>query len=471
MGMDYVPVYEDETQGDSTVEGRAAVKVPPERAQLLGIRSVLVGSGFTGGSVRTVGRVAVDERRREVVHAKYEGYVETLLVDFTGKQVTKGEKLLTLYSPELVAAQKEYLVARAARARLGDSSVAGVARGGAELADAARQRLRSFDVGPEEIAELEETGTSRRTVTLRSPVSGVVVEKTAVEGMKVSPADRLYEIVDLSQVWILAEVYERDLGAVRVGLPARVTLATPPGGEWRGIVSFVSPTVKPDTRTVEARIDVDNAAGVLKPDMFVDVSLEGAPSAALTVPESAVIPTGERTLVFVDKGDGHYEPREVALGTRVAGAYECDAASPPASGWSSPRTSCSTRIQPPCGDRALHRRALTWSAPSSVSAQSTSSSCSPSPRWRSSTASTRCATSRWTRSPTSRHAGHRLLPLGPQSRHHRRPGHLPDRGRTAWHASRQGRTRLLRLRLFVCLRHLPGRTDLYWRAQPRASST
>jgi membrane fusion protein, copper/silver efflux system len=322
MGMDYVPVYEDETQGASTVEGRAGIRVLPDRAQLLGIRSVTVGSGFTGGTVRTVGRVAMDERRREVVHAKYEGYVEKLLVDFTGKPVRKGQPLLAIYSPELVAAQREYLVARGAQTRLGDSSVPGVARGGAELAEASRQRLRSFDVGPDEIAALERTGTPRQTVTLRSPVSGVVVEKTAVEGMKVSPADRLYEIADLSHLWILAEVYEKDLGAVRVGLPARVTLATPPGGEWRGTVSFVSPTVKPDTRTVEARIDVDNVGGVLKPDMFVDVSLEGAASAALTVPESAVIPTGERTLVFVDKGEGQYEPREVALGARVPGGYE-----------------------------------------------------------------------------------------------------------------------------------------------------
>jgi RND family efflux transporter MFP subunit len=322
MGMDYVPVYADDAQSGSTVEGRAVVKVPPERAQLLGMRSVPVGSGFTGGTVRTVGRVAMDERRREVVHAKYEGYVEKLLVGFTGKPVRKGQPLLAIYSPELVAAQKEYLVARGAQTRLGDSSVPGVARGGAELAEASRQRLRSLDVGPEEIAALEKTGIPRRTVTLRSPVSGVVVEKTAVEGMKVSPADRLYEIADLSHVWVVAEVYEKDLGSVRVGLAARVTLATPPVGEWRGTVSFVSPTVKPDTRTVEARIDVDNGGGVLKPGMFVDVSLEGAPSAALTVPESAVIPTGERTLVFVDKGDGHYEPREVALGARVAGGYE-----------------------------------------------------------------------------------------------------------------------------------------------------
>jgi len=322
MGMDYVPVYEEQAQGAPTAEGRAAIKVPPDRAQLLGIRSVPVDSGFTGGTVHTVGRVAMDERRREVVHAKYEGYVEKLFVDFTGKPVRKGQPLLAIYSPELAAAQKEYLVARGAQTRLGDSSVPGVATGGAELAEASRQRLRSFDVGPEEIAALEKTGTPRPTVTLRSPVSGVVIDKTAVEGMKVSPADRLYEIADLSHVWILAEVYEKDLGSVRVGLPARVTLATQPGGEWRGTVTFVSPTVKPDTRTVEARIEVDNAFGALKPDMFVDVSLESAPSSALTVPESAVIPTGERTLVFVDKGDGHYEPREVALGARVPGGYE-----------------------------------------------------------------------------------------------------------------------------------------------------
>jgi RND family efflux transporter MFP subunit len=322
MGMDYVPVYEDEAQGGSTVPGRAEIKVPVERAQLLGIRSVPVGSGFTGGSVRTVGRVAVDERRREVVQTRYEGYVQKLYVDFTGKPVRAGQPLLAIYSPELVAAQKEYLVARGAQARLGGSSVPGVATGGAELADAARQRLHALGLGPAEIAALDRTGTAQRTVTLHSPVAGVVLQKMAVEGMKVSPADRLYEIADLSHVWILAEVYEKDLAAVRIGLPARVTLATQPGGEWRGTVSFVSPTVKPDTRTVEARIDVDNPSGVLKPDMFVDVSLEGAPSAVLTVPESAVIPTGERTLVFVDKGDGHYEPREVALGARVAGAYE-----------------------------------------------------------------------------------------------------------------------------------------------------
>jgi membrane fusion protein, copper/silver efflux system len=322
MGMEYVPVYADEAQGASTVRDRAEIKVPPERAQLLGIRSVPVDSGFTAGTVHTVGRVAIDERRRAFVQTRYEGYVEKLYVDFTGKPVRKGQPLLAIYSPELVAAQKEYLVALGAQGRLGDSSVPGVAKGGAELAEAGRQRLRALGLAPDDIAALDKTGAVRRTVTLHSPVSGVVVQKMAVEGMKVSPTDRLYEIADLSHVWILAEVYEKDLGAVRVGAPVRVSLSAPPGGDWRGVVSFVSPTVKPDTRTVEARIDVDNHGGALKPDMFVDVSLEGASATALIVPDTAVIPTGERTLVFVDKGDGQYEPREVALGARVARGYE-----------------------------------------------------------------------------------------------------------------------------------------------------
>lgn len=323
MGMDYVPVYDDEEPpSGSTVPGRATVSVPADRAQLLGIHSEPVTDGSVGGALRTVGRVAIDERRREVVHAKYEGYVERLDVDFTGQPVKRGQSLLGIYSPELVAAQKEYLVARRAQARLGDSAVPGVAEGGRELATASRERLRYFDISPAEVTALEETGEIRRTITLRSPASGVVVEKLAVDGMKVAPADRLYEIADLSRVWVLADVYEKDLGTVRVGSPARIALPQQPGGEWRGTVAFVSPTVKPETRTVEVRLEVDSPAGVLKPDMFADVHFETPATSALTVPESAVIHTGERTLVFVDKGQGSYEPREVAVGERVAGRYQ-----------------------------------------------------------------------------------------------------------------------------------------------------
>jgi multidrug efflux pump subunit AcrA (membrane-fusion protein) len=322
MGMDFVPVYEENVPGSAVaVPGRATVILPADRVALLGIRSEPVTRSSTAGSLRTVGRVGLDERRREVVYAKYEGYVERLLVDFTGQPVAKGQPLLTLYSPELVAAQQEYLVARHAQARLADSSVPGVATGGGELAEAARQRLRYWDVTPGEITALDKSGLPRRTMTMRSPVSGVVVEKTVVEGMKVTPADRLYEIADLSRVWVLAEVYEKDLAAVRVGTPVRVRLSAQPGGEWHGKVSFVSPIVKPDTRTVEVRVDVDNPGGALKPDMFADVSLESGAAAVLTVPESAVIFTGERTLVFLDQGGGRFEPREVGVGSRVGTGY------------------------------------------------------------------------------------------------------------------------------------------------------
>jgi membrane fusion protein, copper/silver efflux system len=322
MGMDFVPVYEDEARpGAASAAGRAAVTVPAERAALLGIRSEPASLATVGGGLRSVGRVAVDERRLQAVHSKLEGYVEALHVDFTGQPVRKGQALLELYSPELVAAQKEYLVARAAVGRLAASDVPGVATGGQQLLDASRQRLRAFDMSPRDIEALDDRGAAARTITLRSPFSGVVVRKLAVQGMKVSGSDRLYELADLSRVWVLAEVFEKDAASVRAGMSARVSL---PGQAEAlpGKVTFVSPVVKPETRTFEARVEVDNARGLLKPDMFADVVLETPSVPAVTVPESAVVQTGERALVFVDQGEGRYEPREVVLGRRVGSAYE-----------------------------------------------------------------------------------------------------------------------------------------------------
>jgi membrane fusion protein, copper/silver efflux system len=307
---------------DQPVPGRAAIRVAPDRAALLGIRSEPVGSTSAGARLRTVGRVAVDETRRQVVHAKYDGYVEKLFVAFTGEAVRRGQPLAAIYSPELVAAQQEYLVARRTAGRLAGSAVPGVAGSGSELADAARQRLRFWDLGAEDIAALEKSEEPRRTVTLRSPVSGVVVDKPAVQGARVGPSDRLFEITDLSRVWVLAEVSARDLAAARVGAAVEIVLPDAPTRPVHGRVSFVAPVVKPETRTVEVRIEVDNAAGLLKPDMLADVHLEGPPGATLTVPEAALIFTGERTLVFLDRGEGRFEPREVALGARVTGGYE-----------------------------------------------------------------------------------------------------------------------------------------------------
>lgn len=321
MGMDYVPVYEEDMP-EQPVAGRASVVVPLDRAALLGIRSEPVGTGTAGGRLRTVGRVAVDESRREVVHAKYDGYVEKLFVNFTGEPVRKGQPLAAIYSPELVAAQQEYLLARRAEGRLAGSTLPDVVAGANELADAARQRLGYWDVSADDIATLERTGEPRRTVTIHSPVSGVVVDKPVVEGMRLGPSDRLFEITDLSRIWVLAELYEKDLGSARIGAPVEITLQSAPGAPLHGRVSFVSPLLKPETRTVEVRVEVENPAGVLKPNMLADVYLEGPRSTTLTVPESALIFTGEQTLVFLDRGEGRFEPREVTLGTRVPGGYE-----------------------------------------------------------------------------------------------------------------------------------------------------
>jgi Cu(I)/Ag(I) efflux system membrane fusion protein len=320
MGMDFVPVYEDEAAGP-VVSGRAMVALSPERRQLLGVRSEPVARRYLDRTIRTVGRVAMDERRLHHVHTKYEAYVEKLYVNFIGQMVRKGDHLAALYSPELVATQQEYLLAYRAQQGLARSGIASVAKGGADLLEAARQRLLFWDVAPADIAALERTGQVQRTVDLHAELPGYVLEKRAVHGMRVMPADILFDIADLSAVWILADVYESDLATVELGMAAEVTLPYQPGRTWRGTVAFVNPTVEPGTRTVKVRIEVANGDYALKPDMFADVVLRRELGDALFVPESAVLKPGGRQIVFLDRGDGRLEPREIVTGARVEGGY------------------------------------------------------------------------------------------------------------------------------------------------------
>jgi membrane fusion protein, copper/silver efflux system len=317
MGMDFIPVYADELQ-QSAVAGRALVSLSPERRRTLGLRSEPVRRLELQRTIRTVGRVAADERRLHHVHTKLEAYIEHLYVDYTGKFVRKGEPLASLYSPELVATQQEYLLAWRARGQLASSSIPSVAQGGVDLLAAARQRLLLLDVRPADIARLESTGEVRRTLDLYSPVSGYVTQKTALHGMRVTAADTLFDIADLSHLWVLADVYEADLPAVRVGMPAEVGLSYLPGRTWRGLVTYIAPVVEEKTRTIKVRVEVDNADGQLKPEMFADVALRTALGEGLVVPESALLKTGERTLAFVDHGNGGLEPREVRVGAKVA---------------------------------------------------------------------------------------------------------------------------------------------------------
>ena len=197
-----------------------------------------------------------------------------------------------------------------------------MAQGGAGLLDAARERLRLWDIREEDIATLERTGTVRRTFDLYAEVTGYVVVKNVVHGMRVMPADTLFELADLSRVWVLADVYESDLPTVRLGMPADVTLAYQPGKTWRGSVANVAPTVDEKTRSVKVRIDVDNAGGALKPDMYADVQLRTDMGTGLVVPDSAIIDTGDRKLVFLDHPDGSIEPREIEVGVRIPEGYQ-----------------------------------------------------------------------------------------------------------------------------------------------------
>ena len=306
----------------AAVKGRSVVTLSSERRALLGVRSEEVRDTRIDRTIRTVGRVTADERRLAHVHTKFEGYVERLYVDFTGKYVKKGDRLLALYSPELIATQQEYLLALRAQKQLGGSEIPSVAQGGANLLEAARERLRLWDISAADIAELERTGTVRRAFDLHAEVSGFVTAKTVVQGMRVMPADTVFEIADLSHVWVLADVYESDLRSIRLGMPATVTLSYQPGREWRGQVANVAPTVDGATRTIKVRIDVPNQGGALKPDMFGDVVLHVEEGQGLVVPDSAVIDTGDRRLVFLDRPDGTIEPRDIEVGAKVADGYQ-----------------------------------------------------------------------------------------------------------------------------------------------------
>jgi Cu(I)/Ag(I) efflux system membrane fusion protein len=301
------------------VRGRVAVAISAERRQLLGVRSEPVKSIRLAHRIRTVGRVAVDERRLHHIHTKYDGYVEHLYVDYTGKLVRRGERLLSIYSPELVATQEEYLLALRAQSNLAGSAVRSAAQGSVDLREAARQRLLLWDIRPADIEKLEEAGQVARTVDVYAEIGGHVVEKMAYQGMRVTPADTLYDIADLSHLWVLADVYEYTLPSLTLGTEGRIEVASIPGRHWRGAVTYISPTVEEKTRTIKVRLEVDNTSGTLKPGMYADVFLHVDLGDGLVVPEAAVINAGDRHLVFLDRGEGRFEPREVKLGIKVNG--------------------------------------------------------------------------------------------------------------------------------------------------------
>ncbi len=270
--------------------------------------------------VRTTGVVTFNETRAAQVAPKFGGFVERLYVNFTGQPVRRGQPLMEVYSPDLVAAQEELLLAGQLQRDIGRSAVPGVPAGTTDLVEAARQRLRLWDISEGQIDDILRAGRVRRTLTLFSPASGVVVEKSAVQGQSFMPGERLYTIVDLSDVWLEVQIREVDAAAVRVGSGADVQFAGLPGRTFKGFVTYIYPVLDTAARAVRARVSVTNTDNVLKPGMYATVRLHTPTRTALTVPNSAVVRTGERNVVFVDMGGGELMPHEVELG-QTAGGY------------------------------------------------------------------------------------------------------------------------------------------------------
>jgi Cu(I)/Ag(I) efflux system membrane fusion protein len=313
MGMDYIAVYE----GEEPEAGGNQVKISVDKVQKLGVRSEPAKMRALDKVVKAVGRVEVDERRVFAIAPKFEGWVEHLFVNATGQPVSKGEPLFEVYSPELVSAQREYSIASEAVKSLKDAG-ADPQSSMQRLADSSLARLKNWDISEEQIRALAQSGETRRTLTFRSPVAGIVTEKKAVQGMRFTPGDTLYQIADLSAVWIVADVYEQDIASVRPGAKAKVSISAYPDKTFEGRITYVYPTLKAETRTVPVRLELTNPGQLLKPAMFAQVELPvGGRGEKLTVPISAVIDSGVRRVVLVQMSEGRFDPREVKLGSRT----------------------------------------------------------------------------------------------------------------------------------------------------------
>ncbi len=313
-GMDLVPVYE----GDSEVKG---IKIDPAIVQNMGTKTEIISNQKLSKTIRTTGKIDYDETKVYAVNAKFMGWVEKLHIDYSGQNVHKGEPLMDIYSPELVTTQQEYLQAIRYQAQLAGSARAEVKKGADDLVQSARRRLLFWDIPESEIVALEQQGIPKKTMTINSPVNGVVIEKMVLPGQNIMPGMTLYKIADLSTLWILADIYEYELPWVKVNQKAEIELSYLPGKTFNGTVTYIYPYLSAETRTARVRIQIGNTAGLeLKPEMFVTVKLISPLSVdAVTVPEQAVIRSGERNIIVISLGNGYFEPREVKLGLTADG--------------------------------------------------------------------------------------------------------------------------------------------------------
>jgi RND family efflux transporter MFP subunit len=293
------------------------VQISTQRLQSIGVKTAAVARKPVEDEIRTTGNVAVDESRLAYVQVRYSGYIQKVFVDATYQYVKKGQPLCTVYSPDLVATEREYLVAKQSQDQVTYSTVPEVKSSAAALLDAAIERLKQWGVPQTEITRLDATGQVAQEFTIESPVAGYVTERNALPSVAVQPEMRLYTIADLSRVWVQAQAFQGDLGRIKIGGPATLTVDTFPGRTFRGRVDFIYPQVDMDTRTAKVRVVFPNPGLELKPGMFVNVSLKIPMGQQLVIPASGVLQSGTREIAFVDRRDGYIEPREVQVGARV----------------------------------------------------------------------------------------------------------------------------------------------------------
>lgn len=298
------------------------IQINPKKQQLIGVKYGLPSIGGSVKTIRAVGKIAPDEQRIAHVHTRVEGWIDKVFVDFTGKVVDKDQPLLTLYSPDLLATQEEFLLALKSQDLMKASTLRGALAQSDSLLAATRRRLQLWDLTEGQIDEITQTGKPVTNITVYSPASGYITARNAFPKQRITPDTELYTITDLSRVWIMADVFEAEASLVRLNQPVNITSSYGPSGVLRGRVDYIQPQVDPTTRTLKVRIEAENPRMTLRPDMFVEVNFSIALPQHVTVPADAVLDSGLKKTVFVDRGNGYLEPREVQIGEHLGDRIE-----------------------------------------------------------------------------------------------------------------------------------------------------
>ncbi len=320
MGMDYAPVYAEGTGAGAEAQGTGA-KIDPAVVQKIGVVAEPVSRRILTRTIRASGTVDFNEKNLFDLNAKIMGWADQLYVNYTGQPVSKGQALFELYSPELVSGQEEYLQSLKYLRQVQDSSDPATIDRARQMAESAKRRLLYWDIPESEIKSLEKRGTPSKNLSIRSPAQGVVIEKMIVQGQKIEPGMELYKIADLTTVWVFADIYQDELAWVKLGQDAEISLSYLPGQKFSGAITYISPTLERESKTVKVRIEVKNTGAFdLKPGMFATVEIRSTlPEPALAAPEQSIIRSGERNLAVIALGNGYFEPREVTLGVSADG--------------------------------------------------------------------------------------------------------------------------------------------------------